>query len=113
MAKFEILFFMSNRGEKPIERYLNQCPNHQRSKILRQIMYLEEFGLTRANSSLKRFTDSPLWEVRILGKDNIRLFCGQVGKIIVVLHIFIKKKQATPATEIKIALGRLKLMLDR
>ena len=52
-----------------------------------------------------------LWELRILGKDNIRLFCAPAGKSrVVVLHVFLKKSQKTPAREIDCALDRYRIL---
>lgn len=54
---------------------------------------------------------SDFWELRILGKDNVRIFCLGKENYIHIIHIFAKKKQKTPRKEIEIALHR-KLILD-
>lgn len=91
-----------------VEKFLNSCTKSQRTKIVRNLYYLQEFGFTSSNPSIKKLTDTPFWEIRIIGKDSIRLFCFQVNKsIIVVVHAFYKKKQKTPIKEIKIALNNL------
>jgi phage-related protein len=49
-----------------------------------------------------------LWELRILGKDNLRiLYIAVTGRTFVLLHGFKKKKNKTPQKEIKIAESRL------
>ena len=49
----------------------------------------------------------PLWEIRVLGKDNIRvLYTWRYKDTIILLHGFIKKKQKTPRKDINIAMSR-------
>ena len=51
-----------------------------------------------------------LFELRPKGPEGIgRVFyCTQVGKVIVVLHSFVKKTQETPDAELRLARQRLK-----
>jgi phage-related protein len=51
-----------------------------------------------------------LFEIRAKGAEGIgrAFFCCIVGRQIVILHGFVKKTQATPAKELKIARQRLK-----
>jgi phage-related protein len=55
-----------------------------------------------------------LYEVRARGAEGIgrALFCTVVGQRIVVLHGFIKKSQAAPAAELRIARKRMKEVQD-
>lgn len=70
-------------------------------------MHLEEFGLKAVIPHVKKIRKTDIWELRILGKDNIRVFYGiLINKRIMILHGFIKKKQKTPTKEISIALSR-------
>jgi hypothetical protein len=57
---------------------------------------------------LKKLVGTPFWEIRILGRDNIRvLYVARSGNSIMVLHAFMKKTQKTPQREISTALKRL------
>lgn len=99
-------------GEKKnvaTEFYLAQ-PKSVRNKILRQIYYLGIYGLRSEVTNTKKLRGYDLWEVRILGKDNIRLFAIDYQNTIYIVHIFRKKSQNTPIKEIKIALTRIKLL---
>lgn len=74
----------------------------------------ESYGLETIRPYVKKLSGSPLWEIRILGKDNIRiLYVGISGNNIVALHGFFKKTQKTPPKEIETALNRLKLWNGR
>ncbi len=51
-----------------------------------------------------------LFEIRARGKEGIgrAFFCSMVDRQVVILHVFIKKTQATPAKELKLARKRMK-----
>ena len=99
--------YTTPEGKSPVEKILKTCTPSQETKILRQLQYIQEFGLTPAIPNLKKIKETPLWELRILGKDNIRILCAQIRKeVIVVFHIFVKKKMKTPKREIILAMKR-------
>ena len=111
---YKVSFYTFSGNVSPIEEYLNSIEESVRSKILTKIHYIKVFGLARDVPDLKKITNTPLWEVRILGKDNIRIFCISLPyKEVKVLHIFAKKKQKTPIKEIKLALSRYQEILAR
>lgn len=58
---------------------------------------------------LVRKMEPGLWEVRVsLDKRIARLLFSVEGEVIVLLHGFIKKSQATPADDLNLARQRLK-----
>ena len=66
-----------------------------------------EHGINSIPQHIKKLTGTPLWEIRILGKDNIRIFYVLPQReVILVLHGFIKKTQKTNPKEINTALKR-------
>ena len=74
---------------------------------------MEEFGLTSSNPHLKKITGTPLWEVRILGKDNIRIICVVVvNREVVLLHIFKKKGGKTSSRDLNMALKRFRYLTN-
>lgn len=99
----------------PVEDFLDNCASRQQVKILRALQYLKEFGLTATVPNTRKLKGTPLWELRILGRDNIRLLFAPTGKNqITILHIFLKKKQKTPPKEIETATQRYrKLIVDK
>lgn len=114
MPKTIVEFFASFDKKSPIKEFIDQCPTQQQVKILRILQYLQEFGPTSAIPNSKKLKGTPLWELRILGKDNIRIIYAPLGKNkVVVLHIFLKKKRKTPRKEIELAFRRYKNILDR
>lgn len=106
---YKTTFYTQPDGRSPIKEFLGSSNESLRGKILRLLKYVQEFGLTSSVPNLKKFARTPFWELRILGKDNVRIFCISLpNKEIKVLHIFAKKKQKTPQKEIALALRRYK-----
>lgn len=97
-----------------ISEFLDKLNHQQQSKVIRIISTIEKYGLDSVNPHLRKVLNTPLWEIRILGKDNIRiLYISLVKSEIVLLHGFIKKTQKTPSKEIQIALNRLNHYLEK
>ena len=107
-------FYTKPNGKSPIKEFLNKSNEALRTKILRQIKYIQEYGLTPSIPNLKKISGIPFWEIRILGKDNVRIFCTSLpNKEVKILHIFAKKKQKTPLKEINLALQRYKEVMSQ
>lgn len=104
----KIIYYTTASAESPAKKFIESLTKKQQRKVSRVISYIEEYGLTTAIPHLKKLTGTPLWEMRILGKDNIRVFYAiLVFNSILLLHGFIKKSQQTPQKEIKKAVDRL------
>lgn len=94
-------------GKSPVKEFYDSCPKSLRSKIVRQLRYIEEYGLTKANPNLKKLSGTSLWEMRILGRDSIRIICvAIINSEVVVLHMFKKKSNKTSSRDINISLKR-------
>src|SRR3990167_3993301 len=104
---YKVSLYTPQEKISPIKEFLNSCQPSLRTKILRQLKYVEEYGLNPAIGNIKKITNTSLWELRILGRDNIRIICVALpNKEVKVLHIFRKKKQKTPTDELNMALKR-------
>ena len=89
---FVVDFYSQDGKSTSVTKFLDSCDVKLRAKILRQLKYVECRGLNQAIPSLRKLTGTPLWELRILGKDSIRIICGNLkGKRVIVLDIFRKK----------------------
>lgn len=110
---YKVSFYIPLGKTSPIERFLESFNPKQEAKVTKALNYIKEFGLTRSIPNLRKLTGTPLWELRILGKDNIRVVCIPLNpKEIMVLHIFVKKKRKTPINELKVAINRYKTVID-
>ena len=110
---YRVTFYTPQGKRSPIKEFLDSCQPSLRTKIIRQLKYVEEYGLNPAIPNIKKITGTSLWELRILGRDNIRIICvSQPEREVKVLHIFRKKKQRTPTNELSVALKRNMEVLD-
>lgn len=107
--KTPIYYYTTPSGDNPAQKFMDSLQKPQKAKIFRVIQYIKEYGLVTAIPHIKKLTGTPLWEIRILGEDNIRVIYSVVLKnSILILHGFIKKTQKTPPRELDTALNRLK-----
>jgi len=112
MSNFKVIFYKDNldKEDGPIEKFLNKSQTNLRIKILRQLQYLQEFGINKSVPSLKKLTSTPFWELRVRGKQEVRIICCVKSTIIFIIHIFYKKSQKTPSREIKTIFRRFKAL---
>jgi len=94
-----------------LEKFIKSLQKPTIAKVLRTIDLLEQFGEKLGPPHTKKITIC-LFELRIPGRQEIRIFYTFHKSQIFLLHGFVKKSQKTPQKEIRIALQRLKL-LDR
>lgn len=106
---WRIIYFTSVSGENPVSNFIDSCTKKQQIKILRVLKYIEEYGVKTAIPHLKKLSGTPFWEIRILGKDNIRIiYVVETEKMIILLHGFLKKTQKTAKKEINLCHQRYK-----
>ncbi len=78
-------------------------------KCLRLIDLLRMFG-NKLSMPYSKKISANLYELRVRGQQEIRIFyCFYQDKAVIVYH-FIKKSQKTPRKEIKIALSRIAVL---
>ncbi|EAT59267.1 Protein of unknown function DUF891 [Chlorobium ferrooxidans DSM 13031] len=84
-------------------------PTSIRADYARIIELLLEFGPNLRMPHSKAMGNG-LFELRARGKDGIgrSFYCFVKGKRIVILHAFIKKREATPKQELETARKRMK-----
>jgi len=109
----KVIYYSSPNQDNPFAKFLDSLEPHQQAKILRLIFQIENYGLISIIPHTKKLTGIPLWEIRILGKDNLRIiYITPINNLVVILHGFIKKTQKTPTKEINIALKRYRDWID-
>lgn len=100
----EIIFFNSK-----INDYLLTLQKPTYTKILRQIKLLETMGYQLTLPYSKPISQN-LFELRIHGQQEVRIFYCFYKNKIYLLHAFVKKTQKTPLKEISIAQKRISLL---
>ena len=94
------------RGEKLIESFIVKKERNSQVKITRMILLLGKYGPSLGIPYSKKI-HKKLWELRISGKEAVRVFYTVCRNEIILLHVFRKKSQKTPKKEIDLAIKRL------
>lgn len=103
----DVRFFATGSGAESVRDWLKELPAADRRTIGEDIKTVQ-FGWP-LGMPLVRKMDKDLWEVRIQLSGRIaRVLFTVVGSVMVLLHGFIKKSQATPAGDLDLAKSRLK-----
>lgn len=103
----EVYYFKARSGQQPIKEFLDSLSKIQQAKLIRVFKRIQEYGLSSVLSHTKKLKGTPLWEIRILGGDNIRVIYVVINDFaILVLHGFIKKTQKTSQKDLTIVLNR-------
>lgn len=102
-----ILFYKTSRGEKPVQEFIKAQQTKARGKIAHLINLLEQYGHTLGAPHSKRL-QLDLHELRVRGKEELRIFYTFQKQTIIFLHGFRKQTQKTPQKEIDTALKRLR-----
>ncbi len=105
---WEIEFYETSRGDRPVEDFINSLPIEAKSKVVAVVEALKEFGVVLGLPHAKKLAGTDLWELRTGGKSASRiLYVAVVGKKFILLHGFLKKTEKTPEGEIGVGLRRL------
>lgn len=102
---WNVLTFETSRGEKPVDEFIKELSFQTKSKIIHLLDLLESHGNNLGMPYSKRL-DNNLFELRIRGKQEIRIFYCFKKRDIILLHGFKKQTQKTPQREIAKALAR-------
>lgn len=109
----KVIYYTTVSKENPTLAFIKSLNEKQQRKIIRILTIIETYGLVTTIPHIRKLIGTPLWEIRILGQDNIRiLYVTEEQDVIIVLHGFIKKSQKTPLKEIHIALQRLEGLIN-
>jgi len=77
------------------------------ARVLRTIDLLEQFGYKLSLPHSKSLGRG-LFELRVRGKQEVRLFYGYFNNQAIIFHSFIKKSKSIPGQELVIAYNKLK-----
>ena len=103
-----VLTYETGRGEKPIDAFIKKQQVQGRAKIIHTIRLLVQYGHLLGMPHSRSLSEG-LYELRIRGKEEIRIFyCFINDRNIYLLHAFKKQKQKTSQKELELALKRKK-----
>ena len=77
--------------------------------MVRLIDVVERHGLEQLREPHVKHLDGKLWELRVKASEGIArgIYVTQVGRRVVVLHVFVKKSQKTPSRAMTLARNRM------
>lgn len=107
---YKVILLETARQKKSIEKFIKSLSPATTAKLIHSIDLLEKYGpILRLPHSKK--IRSNLYELRIRGKEEVRIFYTIAKRKIYLLHAIKKKRQKIPKREISIALERLKKLI--
>lgn len=110
----KVIYYTTTIGENPTEKFLDSLQKSDKTKIFRILQYIKIYGLIAVLPHTKKLTGTPLWEIRILGKTNMRvIYVTLQENSILLVHGFLKKKQKTSIREIEVAISRMQDWIER
>ncbi|MCG8626588.1 MAG: type II toxin-antitoxin system RelE/ParE family toxin [Proteobacteria bacterium] len=92
------------------KKEMRKEPDLIQAKFARIFALIEDKGYDKAPSlDIKKLTDK-IWELRVWGRGTTSraLYLLFVGRRVIILHVFTKKKQHTEQHHIELALQRAK-----
>ena len=104
---WKVFFFKTTRGDYPVKDFIEDQDKVIRTKIALSILLLKNQGPFLKPPYIKKLQDK-LYELRISGAMQIRIFYTIHHSEYYLLHAFRKKTQKTPNRELKIAVDRIK-----
>lgn len=105
--QWTILTYETSSGEKPVDIFIKKQQPQARAKIIHNVRLLQEYG-NMLGMPHSKMLGRGLYELRIRGKEELRIFYFLKQKTIYLLHAFKKQKQHTPQKEIELAFLRMK-----
>ena len=100
---YSVKLYKNNRGEEPVRRFIFIQNSQTQAKYVRMRRLLQDYGPHLAYPHAKHVVGN-LFELRIKGQTEIRVFYAWIGNSYFLLHAFKKKSQKTPRQEIEKAL---------
>lgn len=106
LGKWEVKSFETARKEKPVEKFIYSQSSQAIAKIAKNTNLLEKYGPILGMPHARKLSGQ-LYELRIRGKQELRILYSFVGKTAYLLHGFKKQTQQIPQKEIDVAQKRL------
>lgn len=112
VCAMEIQFYAQSSSLQPVKLFIGGLDDSTIAKVLRDIDLLEQYGSQLGMPHSKRIATN-LYELRVRGKVEIRIFYTFHNDSAYLLHAFKKKNQKIPVKEIKLALERKRILISK
>jgi phage-related protein len=93
-----------------VDAEIEALPPSLRARMVRLLEMVEAVGLEQLHEPHVKHVEGKLWELRAKATEGIArgLYVTVTGRRLVVLHVFVKKSQKTPASALRLAWERMK-----
>lgn len=101
----EIIFYRTEGGQCPVERFLDSLSSQQAKKVAWVLRLVEELDSVPGQYFRKLVNTEGIWEVRVSFGGNIFRLLGFLwgSRFVVLVHGFQKKTRDTPPQDIGVA----------
>ncbi len=99
--------YETDSGGKPVDEFIKKQQSQAKSKIIHNVRLLRQYGNMLGMPHAKMLGGG-LYELRIRGKEELRICYCFKQKSVYLLHAFKKQKQKTPQKDLELALSRMK-----
>lgn len=105
---WKVSFYRSERGESPVEEFLDRLPMKARAKCLAYIEQLEQHGYALPSNYIKKIAPD-LWELcpEFGGTEYRFFYFSFVDRQLVIVHAITKKGQKLGPSDIELAQTRV------
>lgn len=107
-VEWTIVTYETSRGKKPVNKFIRKQQPQARSKIIHSVRLLRQFG-NMLGMPHSKMLGGGLYELRIRGKEELRIFYCFKQKTVYLLHIFKKQTEKTPQKDLDVAHARMDL----
>lgn len=107
---FEVILYKNNFGKCPVEEFMLSLVRTNKVLFNKTTKGIEKLRHRIYHKEpLSKYIEPGLCELRIKsGNDILRIiYTFNKGRIIILLHVFVKKQQKMPVSELEIARKRL------
>ena len=94
---------------KNVEKFISSLDDKTVAKVLRTVDLLEQFG-NRLGLPHSKKINRGLFELRVRGKREVRIFYVFKHNHAILIHGFVKKSQKTPQKELRLAKQKMRLI---
>ena len=98
--------FETRGKDKPVDEFIKKQQPQARAKIVHNVRLLKQYGSRLGMPHAKMFGGG-LYELRVRGREELRIFYCFIQKTIYLLHAFKKQTQETPQKELDTARQRM------
>lgn len=108
---FEIIFYKEVSGKSPVEEFLDELEAINSLLYDKTLSGIEKLKNRAYHTEpLSKHLEPGLWELRTKSGTNVLriIYTFSKGRIIILLHAFVKKQDKTPTDDLEMARKRLK-----